>query len=108
MRKTVFKGRNVSFYFQVARNGRAYGERFVQTFFEEDERCAARLIFRCALERAQRQHGKRWRHGGGGCSLLVAAEREGGYKDNFLSGLIALTVCRLLPSWRSLIEITCT
>lgn len=34
--------------------------------------------------------------------------REGGYKDNFLSGLIALTVCRLPPSWRSLIEITCT
>lgn len=37
--------------------------------------------------------------------------REGGgegYKDNFLSALIALTVCRLLPSWRSLIEITCT
>lgn len=38
----------------------------------------------------------------------MAGEREGGYKDNFLSGLIALTVCRLLPSWRSLIEITCT
>lgn len=35
-------------------------------------------------------------------------EREEGYKDNFLSALIALTVCRLLPSWRSLIEITCT
>ena len=32
----------------------------------------------------------------------------GGYKDNFLSALIALTVCRLPPSWRSLIEITCT
>lgn len=34
--------------------------------------------------------------------------REEGYKDNFLSALIALTVCRLPPSWRSLIEITCT
>lgn len=35
-------------------------------------------------------------------------EEEEGYEDNFLSALIALTVCRLPPSWRSLIEITCT
>lgn len=35
-------------------------------------------------------------------------EGEWGYEDNFLSALIALTVCRLPPSWRSLIEITCT
>lgn len=55
------------------------------------------------------QHGKDAggvRGWGGGRSLLMAA--EGGYKDNFLSALIALTVCRLLPSRRSLIEITCT
>jgi len=42
-----------------------------------------------------------WQEGGEG-------GREEGYRDNFLSALIALTVCRLLPSRRSLIEITCT
>lgn len=65
-----------------------------------------RLIFHSVLGQAESSMEKSC--GGGGCSLLVAGEREGGYKDNFLSGLIALTVCRLLPSWRSLIEITCT
>lgn len=65
-----------------------------------------RLIFHSVLGQAESCMEKR--RGGGDCSLLVAGEREGGYKDNFLSGLIALTVCRLLPSWRSLIEITCT
>lgn len=44
----------LSFYFQVARNGRAYGVQFVKKIFKEDERCAARLIFRCALERGNR------------------------------------------------------
>lgn len=51
------------------------------------------------------QHGK---DAEGEAAHCLWQEREGGYKDNFLSGLIALTVCRLLPSWRSLIEITCT
>lgn len=77
----------------------------------ENERCGKSLSdISLYSQNGSEQHGKRWRHGGGDCSLFVAGEREreGGYKDNFLSGLIALTVCRLPPSWRSLIEITCT
>lgn len=61
-------------------------------------------------------HGAAWKEMETRRGRLLAAcgrrvKREGGwegYQDNFLSALIALTVCRLLPSRRSLIEITCT
>ena len=53
-------------------------------------------------------NGRMERDGAAEGAAAPACEGGEGYKDNFLSALIALTVCRLPPSWRSLIEITCT
>lgn len=108
--KIVFKECNPSLVFGLWGVWSGGAHRVQSIYFSARRRDAERvcLIFHSALGNGREQNGKRWRHGGGGGSLLVAGEREGGYKDNFLSGLIALTVCRLPPSWRSLIEITCT
>lgn len=70
-------------------------------------------IFRSVVEMAESSMERDGDMEGAAAHCLWQEGKEGGreggvYKDNFLSALIALTVCRLPPSRRSLIEITCT
>lgn len=72
--KTIFVGWNPSFVLDFEVAGAPVPIE-LDVFISQGEKGDTErvcLIFHSVLEMAEKQHGKRWRHGGGGCSLLVA------------------------------------